>query len=99
MEFINKIADEKAVRFAELWFAKANEANGVPLRKDFSFEEFVKYGENLLICKIDIDKNWVTTYCGSEIVENSGFDFSGKLLGEFSTRQIVVFWEKNFINV
>lgn len=97
-KFLNNIENEKAVAFANLWHAKASEASGVPLRKEFSFEEFVKYGTNLFICKLNEDNNWVNTFSGSVIVEKAGYDPTGKVFGEGES-PIVNFWLGNVKNL
>lgn len=96
ISFKEKIHDESCRTFAELWYSKACLRNDVPFRGDFTFEEFVKYGPSLFLAKQEDDGRWLTTYCGSDVVEKSGFDASGKYFDEFATKETLKFWMDNF---
>lgn len=90
--FLSNIQSEKGTDFSNLWYSKAKETGGVPLRKDFSFEELVKYGTNIFMAKLDASGKWLTTFCGNDIVENTGFDSTGKVLNEFGHSETLDVW-------
>lgn len=96
ISFKEKIRDEKCLALAELWYSKACLRNDVPFRGDFAFEELVNYGQNIFLAKLTDDGRWLTTYCGGDIVEKSGFDATGKYLDEFSAPETLKFWTNNF---
>lgn len=93
--FKENILDENGLALAELWYKKAEHEGGVPLRKDFSFEDFVKFGSNIYIAKINDDNIWETTFCGGDIVNKIGFDATGKTLDDFGSPETLEFWLKN----
>lgn len=94
-KFKNYIKHEQALALMDLWFEKASQAGGVPLRGDFSFDEFVLFGSNIYIAKLKEDGRWHTTFCGGSIVDALGFDVSGKCLEDFATPETLKFWLDN----
>jgi len=94
-EFLSGIKVEKGKQFANLWFEKAVNAGGVPLRKDLEFTELVKFGTNLFLAKLDEDKKWVTTYCGTDLVEKTDYDSTGEYIDVMDEEETVSFWYKS----
>jgi hypothetical protein len=94
-KFKKYINHEQTLALTELWFEKASKTNGVPLREDFSFDEFVQYGSNIYIAKLKEDNRWHTTFCGGSLVDVLGFDATGKCLDEFATPETLKFWVDN----
>ncbi len=94
--FINDMTDEGAIALAQLYYEKAEAANGVPVRKDFTFEELVKHGSNMYMAKYNDEGKWETTFCGNTIAESVGFDPTGKTLDDFGTDESLAFWLENF---
>ena len=94
--FIKNIRGEKCMELANLWYNKACLAEGVPQCSDFSFEELVKFGTNIFIAKQQDEGRWMTTFCGSEVVEKTGFDSTGKYLDEIATDGMLEYWKNNF---
>lgn len=78
LSFKKCIQYPETLAFLGLWQEKAFAAQGIPLRKDFSFEELVKFGRHLAIFKQTEDNRWLTTFCGGAIVEQIAFEPTGK---------------------
>jgi hypothetical protein len=94
-KFLASVDHDKAKQFAELWYKKASDQQGVPTRSSLSFEELVPFGPNIYMAKRN-DKNiWDTTYCGSAIVSSVGFDASSKSINDFATDETLDFWTMN----
>ena len=89
------IQDSKALAMLELWHEKAVAAKGVPLRKDFSFEDLVKHGSHMLLYKLTEDNRWLTTFCGGTIVEALGVELTGKYIDEYGDKNSLEFWMNN----
>lgn len=89
------IEDPKAQAFAGLWHEKAVAANGVPLRKDLSFAELVRFGKHLTLYKLTEEDRWLTTFCGEEVTLNVGMELTGKHLDEYASEETLKFWMDN----
>ncbi len=90
--FVSLIVDEKALALANLWREKAVACGGIPMRKDFSFEEFVRFGSQIYMCKRTEEDRWMTTFCGEAIVDNFGYDPTGEHLDEVDEEDTTEFW-------
>ena len=95
LDFKNLTQDPMTLAMIELWYKKAKAVNGVPLRKDFSFEELAKYGSHLLLYKLTEDNRWFTTFCGTKIVDTLGIELTGKYIDEYGDKNALLFWLKN----
>lgn len=93
--FKKNIKCENSAALTDLWHKKADVANGVPNRKDFRFEDLVKFGSNLYLAKLTEDNRWLTTFCGEGIVNTVGFDASSKYIDEFGPPELLEYWLKN----
>jgi hypothetical protein len=91
-DFLKNILDDKGKEFSNLWYSKALAAGGIPLRKDYSIEDMVKYGQNIFIAKREESNRWMVTYCGTDIVKNAGFETTGKYMDEFGNPETMDFW-------
>jgi len=93
--FKKSVNDEKGLAILNLWYEKAKSANGIPLRKEFSFEDLVSYGSNIHIMKLNENNSWETTFCGNAIVSAAGFDATNKCLEDFACPETLKFWVDN----
>ncbi|MCC3860948.1 hypothetical protein [Pseudemcibacter aquimaris] len=94
-DFKEKILCDKSKSLSELWFEKVIESGGIPDRKDFAVEEFIKFGTNIFIGKLTDDGKWLTTYCGSGIADSVGLDASNKTFEDYAKPKTQKFWEDN----
>lgn len=95
LDFTKLIQDPMTMAMAELWYKKAIAAKGVPLRKDFSFDDLAKYGSHLLLYKLTEDNRWLTTFCGTTIVDTLGIELTGKYIDEYGDENSLEFWLSN----
>ncbi|MCH8863338.1 MAG: hypothetical protein IID51_12635, partial [Proteobacteria bacterium] len=63
--------------------------------KEFSFRDLTKYGSSLALYKLTEDDRWLTTFCGEEIVQDVGFELTGKYLDEYADKDTLEFWMEN----
>lgn len=99
LAFCKSIQHPSSLVFAEMWQEKAVAANGVPLRSDFSFQDLVKYGSSLALYKLTEENRWLTTFCGDEIVQNVGFEPTGKFLDEYADQDTLEYWAKSIKHI
>jgi hypothetical protein len=95
LSFKEKIKNPEGLDLVELWYAKAREAKGIPLRSDFNFAELVNYGQYLYLGKLNEEMRWETTFCGDGIVREVGYELTGKCLDDLADNVTLEFWEKN----
>ena len=94
--FADKITDPKSIELFRLWESKITSSTELPQRSDFEFEELVPFGTCLTITKREKNGRWKTTFCGSEIVQRFGIEFTGKYLDETADATSLDFWLNNF---
>lgn len=93
-DFKSLIPSIKAKEFADIWFQKTIN-KGVPFRKDFSFKELVRYGNNLSIIRLTEGRQWLVTYCGVGLCQAFGGDPTGKLISEIADPITKEYWTEN----
>ena len=93
--FVSQIQEEPLNTFTQLWAEKALAADGVPLRKNFSFRELAKHGPFLVLYKLTEENRWLTTFCGTSIVEVLGEEITNRHLDEYGSEDTLDFWMEN----